>query len=57
MADHDVKLTIRDDGARAEETSGEGFGLIGLCERAQLLGGSMTTRIDGGFVLDVELPA
>ena len=56
-SDHDVKLTIRDDGARAEETSGEGFGLIGLCERAQLLGGSMTTRIDGGFVLDVELPA
>ena len=52
-----VTLSVRDDGTRAEHPGTKGFGLIGLRERAQLLGGSLVTRVQGGFVLEVELPA
>lgn len=52
-----VRLSIRDDGDAGDETEGDGFGLMGLRERAALLGGSVCTRREGGFVLEVEIPA
>ncbi len=52
-----VRLSIRDDGDAGDETEGEGLGLMGLRERAALLGGSVRTRREGGFVLEVEIPA
>jgi signal transduction histidine kinase len=55
-----VRLSIRDDGEAGEAgdaPAGEGFGLMGLRERAQMLGGEVRTRREGGFVLEVEIPA
>jgi signal transduction histidine kinase len=54
---HQVRLTVADDGCGASSTDG-GFGLIGLRERVQLLGGSLTlqTAPAAGFVLTVEVP-
>lgn len=54
-------LTVRDDGQprpQAEGQPGSGFGLMGLRERAQLLGGSVSTvsTPGGGFALTVEAP-
>jgi len=51
-----VRLTLRDDGAGAADTSG-GFGLIGLRERVQLLGGEfkVQTQPNHGFEIDVIL--
>jgi signal transduction histidine kinase len=55
-----VRLTVRDDGRGAEDTGPEtgGFGLLGLRERVQLLGGRIetTSRPGEGFVLTVEVP-
>jgi signal transduction histidine kinase len=52
-----IRLTLRDDGVGAADTSG-GFGLIGLRERAHLLGGEFKaeTQPNQGFILDVALP-
>lgn len=52
-----VRLTVRDDGAGADSLSG-GFGLVGLRERAELLGGSLTVQSvpDGGVELEMRLP-
>lgn len=52
-----VRLTVADDGTGATQTS-EGFGLIGLRERAQLLGGTVAVRTapGEGFTLEVEVP-
>ena len=52
-----VSLTVSDDGPGAESTNG-GFGLLGLRERAALLGGSFSTRTapGSGFTLTIELP-
>lgn len=52
-----ARLVLRDDGAGAADTSG-GFGLIGLRERVQLLGGEfkVQTQPGQGFELDVTLP-
>jgi signal transduction histidine kinase len=53
-----VCLTVADDGCGANETS-DGFGLIGLRERAQLLGGTVSVRTapGDGFALIVEVPS
>lgn len=42
----------------AEEKGGEGVGLIGLCERVELLGGTVSARPGplGGFRLEAHLP-
>lgn len=52
-----IRLTLRDDGVGAADTSG-GFGLIGLRERVQLLGGEfkVETQPHQGFRLEVSLP-
>ena len=52
-----IRLTLRDNGAGAADTSG-GFGLIGLRERVHLLGGEfkIETRPGHGFNLEVTLP-
>ena len=52
-----IRLTLRDNGSGAADTSG-GFGLIGLRERVQLLGGEfkIQTQPEQGFEIDVTLP-
>jgi signal transduction histidine kinase len=52
-----VQLTVRDDGVGAKQTQG-GFGLIGLRERVQYLGGELRIHTtDGqGFTLEVKVP-
>ena len=52
-----IRLMLRDDGAGATDTSG-GFGLIGLRERVQLLGGefNIQTQPSQGFQIEVILP-
>jgi signal transduction histidine kinase len=51
-------LTVADDGRGASTTDG-GFGLIGLRERVQLVGGSLTLRTapGAGLALIVEVPS
>jgi signal transduction histidine kinase len=52
-----VRLTVADNGCGADTTDG-GFGLIGLRERVDLVGGSLTLRNTpgAGLVLIVEVP-
>ncbi len=52
-----IRLTVRDDGVGASDTS-RGFGLIGIRERVQLLGGEfkVETEIGKGFWLEVSVP-
>ena len=52
-----VRLRIEDDGVGGADTR-RGFGLVGIRERAQMLGGevSMWGEPGGGFSLEVELP-
>ena len=55
-----VRLELSDNGTGLQPgPNGAGFGLIGLRERIELLGGSMETanRIEGGFALRIEVPA
>ncbi len=55
-----VRLRVSDDG-RAEQVSAPepGFGLLGMIERAQLLGGSLSAgpAPEGGWVVEAVLPA
>jgi len=52
-----IRLSVRDDGAGAADTSG-GFGLVGIRERVQLLGGTfkVETQVGKGFRLEVNVP-
>lgn len=52
-----VKLIVEDNGVGCS-ASGGGFGLLGVRERAQLLGGALRTRTTAGqgFTLEVEAP-
>jgi len=52
-----IHLMLRDDGVGTANTDG-GYGLIGLRERVQLLGGEfkIQTQPDQGFQIDVSLP-
>lgn len=56
--DRSVELEISDDG-RGVTTSADGFGLHGMQQRVQLLGGEFTAgnRQDGGFAVHAVLPA
>lgn len=55
-----VRLTVRDDGARlaTNPSSSSGFGLIGMRERASLLGGTLRAGPgpDRGWVVQATLP-
>jgi signal transduction histidine kinase len=53
-----VRLTVHDDGAPVALRTSSGFGMIGMAERAALLGGKLEAgpRSEGGFMVDVVLP-
>jgi signal transduction histidine kinase len=53
-----VVLVIKDNGVGAESTGNGGFGLLGVNERIQLLGGSVhiETEPGQGFTLATEIP-
>jgi signal transduction histidine kinase len=53
-----VRLTIRDNGVGAASTDNGGFGLVGVRERVQLLGGSVhvETGSGQGFQLMIVIP-
>ena len=52
-----IRLRVQDDGVGADGVS-QGFGLIGLRERAESVGGTMAVRSTRGrgFTLELELP-
>ena len=52
-----IRLRVKDNGVGADRV-GQGFGLIGLRERAESVGGKMAVRSarGRGFTLEVELP-
>jgi signal transduction histidine kinase len=54
-----VRLELADNGVGANGTNGTGYGLTGLRERIELLGGTVESgnRAAGGFALTVEVPA
>jgi signal transduction histidine kinase len=54
----EVRLSVEDDGIGARATDG-GFGLLGVRERVQLLGGTVDVRTaeGAGFALEVRVPA
>ena len=55
-----IRLELSDNGVGTQNTvANSGFGLVGLRERIELLGGQIETanRLDGGFALTVEVPA
>lgn len=55
-----VALVVADEGrSPAAPTPGGGFGLRGIRERVELLGGSVSAgpRTEGGFLLRIEVPA
>ncbi len=56
-----VRLEVSDNGrgTSADSPQTAGFGLTGIRERVELLGGRVDSgnRLDGGFVLRVEVPA
>ena len=58
--DHRVRLSVADDGRPdPSRPVSPGFGLIGMAERAQLLGGRLQAgpRPGGGWSVEAELPA
>jgi signal transduction histidine kinase len=57
--DDSARLTVWDDGdARPVDRSSSGFGLLGMAERARLLGGAFEAgpNRDGGWTVHAELP-
>ncbi len=54
-----IVLELADNGVGDHGANGAGFGLRGLRERVELLGGSVASgnRLEGGFALRVEVPA
>jgi signal transduction histidine kinase len=52
-----VRLVVEDDGSGSDDIGG-GYGLLGVRERAQLLGGAVSIRTmpGQGFALEVEVP-
>jgi signal transduction histidine kinase len=53
-----VRLTVHDDGELPVGRRGEGYGLLGMAERAELLGGTFVAGPDGrrGWRVEAELP-
>ncbi|MEU6200614.1 histidine kinase [Streptomyces sp. NPDC047061] len=57
--EHEVTLNVRDSGGRPGELTGAGggYGLLGMRERAELLGGSLEAgRDDEGFEVRLRVP-
>jgi signal transduction histidine kinase len=56
-SEHAVQVTLSDNGVGSDEPSG-GFGLLGLQERVQLVGGTLhlTTARGEGFKIEVSIP-
>ncbi|MFE1286780.1 sensor histidine kinase [Streptomyces sp. NPDC058751] len=57
--EHEVTLDVRDSGGKPGELSGSGagYGLLGMRERAELLGGSLHTGPgEEGFVVTLKVP-
>ncbi|MFD3582953.1 sensor histidine kinase [Streptomyces sp. NPDC058683] len=57
--EHEVTLNVRDSGGRPGELAdaGGGYGLLGMRERAELLGGSLVAgRDDEGFEVTLRVP-
>jgi signal transduction histidine kinase len=55
-----IRLELSDNGVGTKHAlNSTGYGLIGLRERIELLGGRIETanRLNGGFALTVEVPA
>ncbi|WP_053707588.1 sensor histidine kinase [Streptomyces sp. NRRL B-3648] len=58
-SEHEVTLNVRDSGGRPGELDGAGggYGLLGMRERAELLGGSLDAGPDEeGFVVTLKVP-
>jgi signal transduction histidine kinase len=58
--DHDVLVTVKDDGSGFDTRKpGTGFGLLGMRERVELVGGRLTIESvpGGGTIVRSELPA
>ncbi|GAA3409070.1 sensor histidine kinase [Streptosporangium vulgare] len=57
-ADTAVRLAVRDDGAGSASAPASGFGLVGLRERAEHLGGrlSVESAPGAGYTLSMEVP-
>src|SRR6266511_4077000 len=55
---HHVAIEVLDNGHRATILPGSGHGIVGMRERALLLGGSLDAgpRLDGGFQVVARLP-
>lgn len=54
-----AKLKLKDNGQGPGQNETSGFGICGMRERVDLLGGSVTSgkREEGGFQINVEVPA
>jgi signal transduction histidine kinase len=54
-----VLLAITDNGLGGNGTDATGFGLVGIRERIEVLGGRVAAgnRPGGGFALSIEVPA
>lgn len=54
-----AKLKLKDNGQGPGQSETSGFGICGMRERVDLLGGSVTSgkRDEGGFQINVEVPA
>ncbi len=55
---HAIAIEVLDNGHRATILPGSGHGIVGMRERALLLGGSLDAgpRLDGGFQVVARLP-
>ena len=58
VADDGVRLRVHDDGAAAVAGGEDGFGLVGMAERAAMLGGTCFAGPDpaGGWTVSARLP-
>jgi signal transduction histidine kinase len=56
--DHDLLVSVRDDGAGKRGVDGSGFGLRGMRERVQSMGGSFAAgrAPEGGWLVEARIP-
>lgn len=56
--DHDLLVSVRDDGAGDRGVDGSGFGLRGMRERVQSMGGSFAAgrAPEGGWLVEARIP-